>query len=77
MKWEDVKDVLKWTLKHARYLDPDEDPYLIEKEVDKCHLAMMQREREQEDSAESIKREWEKRGINRSSLNSVTGALRL
>lgn len=42
MKWEDVRDVIKWTLANAKYLEPD-DLYLIEKEVDKCHIAMQQR----------------------------------
>jgi hypothetical protein len=50
MRWEDVKDVMKWTLKHAKHLDPDEDPHLLEKEIDNCHLAMMQREAQQKDS---------------------------
>ena len=48
MKWEDVYDVIKWTLANAKYLNSD-DLYLIEKETDKCHLYLMQKKLVEED----------------------------
>lgn len=39
MKWEEVNQVIKWTLKNAKYLELD-DTYLIEKATDICHLAI-------------------------------------
>lgn len=43
MEWEDVREVIKWTLQNAKHLDIS-DVYLIEKATDDCHLVLMQKE---------------------------------
>jgi hypothetical protein len=40
VSWYDIAWVINWTLENARHLEPD-DKYLIEKEIDRCHLELM------------------------------------
>jgi len=40
MKWEDINNVIKWTLENGTHLDVS-DIYLIEKATDDCYRYLM------------------------------------
>lgn len=42
VSWTDVAWIVKWTLDNARHLSVN-DVYLVEKEINRCHLELMQR----------------------------------